>query len=117
MHRARFSEVTIVYAIIETGGKQFRVSKGDIVNVERLEGAAGDSVIFDRVLAVKKDDGEVQVGDPLVKGARATGKIVAEFKSPKIIVFKYKSKVNERKKRGHRQFHTKIFIEDIVAGE
>ena len=106
-----------MYAIIVTGGKQFKVSKGDILNVERLTGAAGDSVVFDRVLAVKKDDGEVQVGDPVVKGAQATGKIVAEFKAKKIIVFKYKSKVNERKKRGHRQIQTRVLIEDIIAGE
>lgn len=106
-----------MYAIIVTGGKQFKVSKGDILNVERLAGAAGDSVVFDRVLAVKKDDGEVQVGDPVVKGAQATGKIVTEFKAKKIIVFKYKSKVNERKKRGHRQIQTRILIEDIIAGE
>ncbi len=106
-----------MYAIIETGGKQFKVSKGDILNVERLTGAEGDSVVFDRVLAVKKDDGEVKVGDPVVKGAQATGKIVTEFKTKKIIVFKYKSKVNERKKRGHRQIQTRILIEDIIAGE
>jgi large subunit ribosomal protein L21 len=111
------AEVILVYAIIETGGKQFKVSKGDILNVERLTGAEGDSVVFDRVLAVKKDDGEVQVGDPVVKGAQATGKIVTEFKTKKIIVFKYKSKVNERKKRGHRQIQTRVLIEDIIAGE
>lgn len=105
-----------MYAIIETGGKQVRVSKGDVVDVERLEGNEGDSVVFDRILAVKKDDGELKVGDPLVEGASATGKIVKEFKMKKIIVFKYKSKVNERKKRGHRQIKTKVLIEDIVAG-
>jgi large subunit ribosomal protein L21 len=106
-----------VYAIIETGGKQFRVSKGDIVNVERLTGAQGESVVFDRVLAVKKASGAISIGDPVVKGAKATGKIVEEFKTKKILVFKYKSKVNERKKRGHRQIQTKILIEDIISGE
>lgn len=105
-----------MYAIIETGGKQVRVSKGDVVDVERLEGNEGDSVTFDRILAVKKDDGELVVGSPLVAGAKATGKILKEFKTKKVLVFKYKNKVNERKKHGHRQFQTKVLVEDIIAG-
>ena len=106
-----------MYAIIVTGGKQHKVSKGEVIDVERLPGQEGDAVVFDRVLAVRKDDGEFRVGDPVVKGAQATGKILAEFKDKKIIVFKYKSKANYRKKRGHRQIQTKVLIEDIVAGE
>ena len=112
-----FAEVGRVYAIIVTGGKQHKVSKGEVIDVERLPGKEGDAVVFDRVLAVRKDDGEFRVGDPVVKGAKATGKILAEFKAKKIIVFKYKSKANYRKKRGHRQIQTKVLIEDIVAGE
>ncbi len=106
-----------MYAIIETGGKQVRVAKGDIVNVERLAAGEGESVIFDRVLALKTDKGELKIGDPLVKGAKATGKILSEFKGKKVLVFKYKNKVNERKKRGHRQIHSKVVIESIEAGE
>ncbi len=105
-----------MYAIIETGGKQLKISKGDVIDVERLDGAEGDSVVFDRVLAVKKDDGEMLVGSPVVAGARATGKIVSEFKDDKVLVFKYKNKVNYRRRRGHRQIRTKVLIEDIVAG-
>jgi len=105
-----------VYAIIETGGKQLRVAKGDTVSVERLPGSEGDSVVFDRVLALRRDDGELVLGNPVIEGARATGRIVSEAKSKKVIVFKYKSKVNYRRKRGHRQIGTRVLIEDIVAG-
>ncbi len=106
-----------MYAIIETGGKQVRVSKGDVLDVERLPGEQGSTVIFDRVLVVKKDNGEVKVGSPFVPGAKATAKIIEEFKDDKVIVFKYKSKVNYRRKKGHRQIKTKVKIEDIDAGE
>ncbi len=106
-----------MYAIIETGGKQFRVAKGDVIDVERLAGSEGDNVVFDRVLALKRDDGELKVGDPVVPGAKATGKIVTEFKGKKVIAFRYHNKVNLRRKHGHRQTLTKVLIEDIVAGE
>jgi len=105
-----------VYAIIETGGKQFKVSKGDVLRVERLTGEEGSNVVFDRVLAVKTDQGEMKVGNPLVPGASATGRILAEVKDKKVIVFKYKPKVNYRKKQGHRQIKTKVIIEEINAG-
>lgn len=105
-----------MYAIIETGGKQFKVSKGDVLEVERLDGKEGDPVVFDRVLAVRRDDGTLEVGGPTVAGAKATGRIVAEFKSDKVLVFKYKNKVNYRRKRGHRQVQTRVLIEDIVVG-
>jgi len=105
-----------MYAIIESGGKQFKVTRGDVIDVERLKAGEGESVVFDRVLALKKDDGELLVGNPVVPGARAVGRIVGEHKARKVIVFKYKSKVNERKKRGHRQVKTKVVVEDIVAG-
>ena len=105
-----------MYAIIETGGKQFRVSQGDIVRVERLAGEEGSNVVFDRVLAVKTDKGEIKVGNPLVPGATAVGKILGEVKDKKIIVFKYKPKINYRKKQGHRQIKTRVVIEEIIAG-
>jgi len=105
-----------VYAIIETGGKQYRVSKGDVIDVERLAGDEGDEIVFDRVLAVGRDDGTFQVGSPVVEGATCRGKIVSEFKDKKVIAFKYKPKVNYRRKKGHRQVKTKIRIEEISAG-
>jgi len=106
-----------VYAIIETGGKQYRVSKGDVIEVERLGQEEGTEVVFDRVLAVGGDNGEMKLGDPLVKGASAKGKVLSEFKDDKVIVFKYKSKVNYRRKKGHRQMLTKVRIEEINSGE
>lgn len=102
-----------MYAIIETGGKQFRVTEGDVIDVERLQADEGDEVVFDRVLLLAKDDGEIKVGDPVVKGAHAKGKVVCEFKDKKVIVFKYKSKVNYRRKKGHRQVKTRVLIEKI----
>jgi large subunit ribosomal protein L21 len=104
----------IMYAIIETGGKQYRVSEGDVVLVEKLEGNEGDAVQFDRVLTVVKD-GEVSVGKPLVSGASVTGKVLAQGKAKKIFVFKYKAKANYRRRQGHRQPYTKVVIEKIDA--
>lgn len=106
-----------MYAIIEAGGKQYKVAKGDLIDVERLAGDVDGNVVFERVLAVGKDDGELKVGSPVVKGAVAKGKIVSEFKDDKVTVFKYKNKVNYRRKKGHRQIKTRVLIEDIVAGE
>jgi len=81
-----------VYAIIETGGKQYRVSKGDVIDVERLAGDEGDEIVFDRVLAVGRDDGTFQVGSPVVEGATCRGKIVSEFKDKKVIGPKFASR-------------------------
>jgi len=105
-----------LYAIIETGGKQYRVSKGDVIDVERLPGDEGSEVVFDRVLAVGEDDGTFKVGDPVVKGAVCKGTVVSEFKDKKVIAFKYKPKVNYRRKKGHRQIKTRVRIEDISGG-
>jgi len=103
-----------MYAIIETGGKQYRVSEGDVVLVEKLDANEGDAVQFDRVLTVVKD-GELTVGRPLVAGAKVTGKVVTQGKGKKILVFKYKAKSNYRKRQGHRQPYTKVVIEKIEA--
>ena len=96
-----------MYAIIKTGGKQYRVAEGDVVMVEKLEAAEGDSVVFDQVLTVV-NDGDVKVGKPLVEGAKVTGKVEAQGKARKILVFKYKAKSNKRnevpyKRRTHSQ--------------
>lgn len=103
-----------MYAIIQTGGKQYRVTEGDAVIVEKLEIAEGEVVEFDQVLTVVKE-GEVMVGKPVVAGAKVTAKVVAHGKGKKIFVFKYKAKSNYRKRQGHRQPFTKVVIEKIEA--
>ncbi len=105
-----------MYAIVETGGKQVCVSPGDVVLVEKLNAAEpGSQVILDRVLAVAKDDGTLTVGSPVVAGAKVTAQVVENGKLAKIDVFKYKSKVNYRRRYGHRQPFTKLKIESIEA--
>ncbi|MBQ9364412.1 MAG: 50S ribosomal protein L21 [Schwartzia sp.] len=103
-----------MYAIIKTGGKQYRVSEGDVIFVEKLEGNEGDAVTFDQVLTVVNDDA-VTVGRPLVDGAKVEGKVLAQGKAKKILVFKYKAKSNYRRRQGHRQPFTKVEISKIVA--
>ena len=101
-----------MYAVIVTGGKQYKVSEGDAIFVEKLEVAEGESVTFDNVLAVS--DGEtLTVGEPTVAGASVTAKVVKQGKAKKIYVFKMKRKKNERSKKGHRQPYTKVVIETI----
>ncbi|MGN0941879.1 MAG: 50S ribosomal protein L21 [Selenomonadaceae bacterium] len=103
-----------MYAIIKTGGKQYKVSEGDVIYVEKLEGAEGDAVTFDQVLTVVKD-ADVTVGKPLVDGAKVQGKVLEQGKAKKILVFKYKAKSNYRRHQGHRQPYTKVAIEKIEA--
>ncbi|GIQ70167.1 50S ribosomal protein L21 [Xylanibacillus composti] len=103
-----------MYAIIETGGKQYRVQEGDVLFIEKLEASEGDSVTFDRVLAVSKGEGLV-AGTPLVAGASVSAKVEKQGKNRKIIVYKYKAKKNYRRKQGHRQPYTKVVIEKIQA--
>ena len=98
-----------MYAIIETGGKQYKVCEGDIVFIEKLDVNEGDTVTFDRVKAVSVGS-EFKVGAPTVEGAVVTAKVVANGKGKKIYVMKYKSKKNEKKKIGHRQPFTKVQI-------
>ena len=100
-----------MYAIIATGGKQYRVAQGDVIYVEKLDAAENDAVSFD-VLLVEKD-GDLKVGAPLVEGAKVEGKVLQQGRGEKIVVFKYKSKKNERKKQGHRQPFTAVKIEAI----
>jgi large subunit ribosomal protein L21 len=103
-----------MYAVIATGGKQYKVSEGDVIRVERLGASAGETVTFDQVLTVVKDN-EVVVGKPVVEGAKVTAKVEAQGKDKKILVFKYKAKSNYRKRQGHRQPFTKVVIEKIEA--
>lgn len=103
-----------MYAIIETGGKQYRVQEGDVLQVEKLPVPEGETVVFDRVLTVVKDD-DVLVGQPLVPNAKVTGKVVKHGRGKKILVFKYKAKSNYRRRQGHRQPFTQVAIEKIEA--
>ena len=101
-----------MYAIIETCGKQYKVSEGDVVFFEKLEAEEGKKVKFDKVILVS-DEGKVEVGTPYVKGAKVEGKVIAHGKAKKIVVFKYKAKKNYRRKQGHRQPYTKVEITSI----
>ena len=103
-----------MYAIIQTGGKQYRVAPGDVLRVERLMGERGDEVILDQVLLVT--DGEtVQVGQPLVANATVRCQILRQGKGKKIIVYKKKRRKNYRRKQGHRQLFTALQISDIIV--
>ncbi len=102
------------YAIIRTGGKQFRVSPGDVVHIPSLAGKnAGDAVEFSEVLASGDDNG-VRIGAPTVNGAIVTGVVVKNGRAPKIIVFKFKRRKQYKRKQGHRQGYTTVKIETIV---
>ena len=101
-----------MYAVIEACGKQYKVTKGDVVFFEKLEVEEGKKVTFDKVVLLS-DDGKVEVGAPYVKGIKVEGKVVAHGKGKKIIVFKYKAKKNYRRKQGHRQPYTKVEITAI----
>ena len=101
-----------MYAVIETGGKQYKVNEGDVIFIEKLNVTEGDTVTFDRVKAVSMGD-EFKVGAPTVEGATVTANVVANGKGKKIYVIKYKSKKNEKKKIGHRQPFTKVQIVKI----
>ena len=102
-----------MYAIIETGGKQYKVEQGDVIYIEKLNNEAGSTIEFDRILAVAGDT--MTVGNPIVSGAKVSGTILDHGKSKKVVVFKYKAKKNERKKQGHRQQYTKVQIDEIKA--
>ena len=100
------------YAVIVSGGKQYRVSEGDVIFVEKLDAAAGDSVRFDQVLSVVDGD-DVRIGQPVVDGASVSANVVKNGKSAKIRVYKMKPKKGYRRTQGHRQPYTKVQIEAI----
>ena len=103
-----------MFAIVQIGGKQYKVQEGDIIFVEKLSSEMGETVTFDDVLAVSKSDGFV-AGNPTVSGASVSASIVKHGKEKKIYVMTYKSKKNEKRKMGHRQPYTKIQIQTITA--
>ena len=100
-----------MYAIIATGGKQYRVSEGDVIYIEKIDAQVDSTVSFDVMLV--ENEGEVKVGTPVVEGVKVEGKVVGQVRGEKIIVFKYKSKKNYRRKQGHRQPYTKVEITKI----
>ena len=104
-----------MYAIIQSGGKQYRVTEGDRLDLERLNGEVGQEVSFDEVLLVGGDD-SVQVGQPKLQGAQVIGTIVEQGKGPRILVFKMKRRKMYRRKRGHRQLFTQVQIDKIALG-
>lgn len=103
-----------MYAVIQTGGKQYKVQEGDVLFVEKLDAEIDSNVELTEVLAVNKD-GELVVGSPVVEGAKVVAKVLKQGKARKVIVFKYKPKKDSRKKNGHRQPYTKLQIEKIEA--
>ena len=103
-----------MYAVIATGGKQYRVAEGDVLFVEKLAGELDEQVVFSDVLTVV-EDGSVKIGTPYLAGAKETAKVLKQGKDKKILVYKYKSKANYRRRQGHRQPYTKVSIEKIEA--
>jgi large subunit ribosomal protein L21 len=97
------------FAIIETGGKQYKVSAGNKIRIEKLAGEPGSEVVFDKVL-LTADGGDVKIGTPHVPGAKVHGKVLRQARAEKVIVFRYHSKTRYRKKKGHRQHFTEVEI-------
>jgi large subunit ribosomal protein L21 len=103
-----------MYAVIKTGGKQYRVTPGDEVKVEKLRGDVGDTVTFDQVL-LTSDGEKVQFGQPYLENSKVVGRVTRQGKNRKIVVFKFKRRKNYRRKRGHRQHFALVRIENIEA--
>ena len=101
-----------MYAVIETGGKQYKVSEGDVIYIEKLDVEAGADVSFDKVLLIGEGN-DVKVGAPVVDGVSVTGKVIKNDKAKKVVVYKYKPKKGYHKKQGHRQPYTKVEITKI----
>lgn len=103
-----------MYAVIRTGGKQYRVKEGDILSVERLPGEVGDSITFDDVLLVGEGE-NLTIGSPVIEGAAVNAEIKLQARARKIIVFKFKRRKNYKRKKGHRQYFTRVEIKSISA--
>ncbi|MEW5962975.1 MAG: 50S ribosomal protein L21 [Pseudomonadota bacterium] len=103
-----------MYAVIKTGGKQYRVAKDDVITIERLDGEAGETIEFNEVLMVG-DGAGAKVGTPLVAGAKVTAELVAQARGPKVIAFKKRRRKNSRRKIGHRQDLSKVRITGIIG--
>ncbi len=105
-----------MYAVVETGGKQYKVIEGQVIKVEKLPAEAGQTIDLDRVLLLSGDN-HVEVGTPTLAGAKVVAKVIGDEKGEKIIVFKYKPKARYRRKTGHRQTYTRLEIERIESGQ
>jgi large subunit ribosomal protein L21 len=103
----------MAHAVIRTGGKQYRVTQGDLVRIEKIDGAAGDKISFDEVLFLGGDS--PKFGSPLVSGAKVSGEIVSQGRGEKIIIFKFKKRKKYRRKQGHRQSFTAVKITEVVG--
>lgn len=103
-----------MYAVIQTGGKQYRVSEGDVITVEKLDVEVNSKVEFDKVLLVE-DSGDVKIGTPYLDAVKVVGSVLENGKGKKVIIFKYKSKKDYRKKQGHRQPFTMVQIDEIIS--
>jgi large subunit ribosomal protein L21 len=99
------------YAIVESGGKQYKAVPGSVIEVDRLPNQAGETIDLDVILI--SDEGKVEIGTPYVKGAKVKANVIGELKAPKVIVFKYKPKIRYRRKQGHRQRYTQLKIDTI----
>jgi large subunit ribosomal protein L21 len=104
-----------MYAVVKTGGKQYRVAKDDVIEIERLPGEAGDIITLKEVLMIG-NGADVRVGAPLIAGAAVTGEIVEQARGDKIVVFKKRRRQNYRRKSGHRQLLTRLKVTEIVTG-
>ena len=111
------AEDVIMYAIVETGGKQYRVCEGDVVRIEKREGVPGQEILLDRILLVGTLDEGVRVGAPFLEDVRVRAEILAQRRGRKVIVFKFKRRKDYRKKQGHRQDYTGIRIKAIEQGQ
>lgn len=103
-----------MFAVVKTGGKQYRVEEGNVIKVEKLAGEAGDKITFDEVL-MAGEGSKVKIGSPVVKGAKVTAEILEQTRADKIIVFKKKRRQNYRRKKGHRQHQTVLRVTGISA--
>lgn len=101
-----------MYAVIQTGGKQYRVSEGDRLKIEKLNAAEGDTVEFDKVLLVRSEDG-IQAGTPYVEGRKVTARVIAHGRHKKIHILKFKRRKHHMKRQGHRQYYTEVQITGI----
>lgn len=104
-----------MYAVVRTGGHQYRVSVGDQLLVEKLPVPEGGQIDLEEVLLVADDNGQVRIGTPLVEGARVRARVLAQEKGPKIRIFKYIPKERYRRRKGHRQWYTRLRVEEIVV--
>jgi large subunit ribosomal protein L21 len=105
----------LMYAVVKTGGKEYRISQGDLIRVEKMEGKVGDQVTMKDILMVSHE-GQVQVGNPLLANAVITGEIVQQVKGKKVLIYKMKRRKNYRRTKGHRQTYTYIRVNDISLG-